>query len=244
MNTDPAKSSIEAAPGTLEQFVWEPLLALWRQVVAHAPSVATGLVVLIILLIVARLVRAGVRRALRASKIDRAVKQTRLQSVLGSFQKDLAPSDAMAYLVYLAIVLLGWMAATDIMGLTVVHETLSAVLGYLPRLLSALLVVLVGAYLAGMARRAIAALMSEVRNPFAHLLEGLTEFLLLIVVFTLAVNVLGVDVTLITSNVIVFLSVAAITVGFLCAWSMRGPAEDIIANYYVRRMVGAGDEVA
>jgi hypothetical protein len=39
------------------------------------------------------------------------------------------------------------------------------------------------------------------------------------------------------------IGVGLVSIAFLFSWSMRRPAEEIIANYYLRRMVSPGDRV-
>ena len=239
-----ATSQAIAAPSsTLDRFVVEPLLLLWDRIVAHLPAVATGIMVLVVLIILAKLARAALQKILAMSRLDRAMADTRLSKALSAFQKGFTPSSAIAYIVYLAVLLVAWTTAADIVGLQAVRDTLSAILGYLPRLISALLVITIGGYIASGASRTVLAILREVRHPLARLLAGLTELLLMIVVCTLAIDVLGADMTLITSNLTALVAIVAITVAFLFAWSMRRPAEEIIANYYLRRMLRVGDRV-
>lgn len=243
--SNPEEPDVLTRGGTVvDEFIVEPLRNLWVAFVQHLPAVLTSLVVLVVLLIVARLVRAAVRRLLGLSRLDSALADTRIATILNAFKKDLAPSGAIAYLAYFGVVLLAWMTAADIVGLRAVRSTLEAILGYLPNLVSALLVLTLGGWIAGLARRAVSAMMAEIRSPYARLLEGLTEFLLLVVVVTVAINVLGVDVSLITSNLTILIGCFALTIAFLFAWSMRRPAEHIIANYYLRRMLRVGDRVS
>ena len=234
----------ETTRSTLDQFVLEPLRNLWDQVVEHLPAVATSVLVLVALLIVARLVRSALMRVLRVSNLDEALAKTRIHTILNAFQKGLTPSRAIAYLAYFGVVILAWMTAADIIGLDAVRATLQAVLAYLPNLFSALLVLTLGGWLAGLASRAVGATMNELRTPYGRLLAGLTELVLLVVVVTLALDALGANVTIITSNLTIIVATSAVTVGFLFAWSMRQPAEQIIANYYARRMLQVGDRVS
>jgi hypothetical protein len=233
----------EQGISNFERFVVAPLDELWTHVVEHAPNIASAIVVLLSMWLVAKLVRGLVARALGFTRLDRALAETRIASVLRAFDDDVTPSKALSVLAYFAMLILAWMTAADIVGLTAVRVTLQAVLGYLPSLVSALLVLTIGGYLAGLARRAVAAVFVEVHNPYARLLESLTEFILLVIVCTLAVNVLGVDMTIITQNLTILTAVIAVTIAFLFGWSMRDPASEIIANYYLRRMVGVGDQV-
>lgn len=236
-------ATTEADQRPVDQFVIEPLLHLWEQFVAHLPSVMTSVVVLVALYVVARIARGAAGRVLRLSRIDSALADTRLATMLNAFQKDLTASRAIAYLIYFSVVLLGWMTAADIVGLDAVRTTLEAILGYLPRLLSALLVIALGGWLAGLARRAVGAGLREIRSPYARLLEGMTELVLLIIVVTIAINVLGADTRLVASNLTIVIATIVVSIAFLVVWAMRRPAEHVIANYYLRRMLRVGDQV-
>ncbi len=144
---------------------------------------------------------------------------------------------------YAAIVLMGAAAAADILGLPAVRSALWAVLGYLPKLAAALAVLGVGGYVARIARRAIAGVMKELKSPFAGIAESLTEGVIMLVTITVCVNQLGADLSFITNNLAVILGALIATAAFLFAWAMRRPAEEIIANYYLRRLVRIGDQV-
>ncbi len=220
-----------------------PMQQMVAQVVAHAPSVLSSLVVLLGGWLAAVVVRGLVARVLGMTRLDAAVQSTRLARILEAFAEGLTPSRAIASLAYLAIALLALMAAAGVMGLTAVEVAVGAALGYVPRLVSALLVVAIGAYAAGAARRAVGAVLHEMRNPMAGTMESITELSLLGIAVLVAVDLLGVDISFLTSSLGLVLGVVLATLAFLFAWSMRRPAEEIIANYYLRRMIRLGDEV-
>lgn len=54
---------------------------------------------------------------------------------------------------------------------------------------------------------------------------------------------LGVNLAFITGNLTLLLGAALVVVVFLSCWAMRHPAEELIANYYLRRMLSVGDHV-
>ena len=118
-----------------------------------------------------------------------------------------------------------------------------AALGYVPRLFSALLVLAVGSFLASGARRGVGAVLLEIRSPLAGPAETATEFGLLLVAGIFALGILGIDVSFVTGSLSLLIGMAAATLCFLLAWAMRSPAVEIIANYYLRRMVRVGDDV-
>ncbi len=229
--------------GPLKEAALEPLRALWEAVVEHAPAVLSALGLLLVMWLGAKLVRALIVKVLGLTKLDQATEQTSLGKLLQAIDGELKTSTAIASLVYLSILLMALASAADMVGLGAVSAALGAALAYLPRVLSALLVFAIGGYVGGLAKRAVSAMLTQMRSPFAGPLASATEFGILIVVVAVAVDILGVDISFITSNLTVVVSVVLVTVAFLFSWSMRKPAEEIIANYYLRRMVDMGDEI-
>ena len=234
---------VDSEVPVVDEILWRPLRAFWDQIVDRAPSIATALLILFVLWIVARLVRASIARVVGMTKLDQALQKTRVAAILEAFSSGLTASKALAYVAYMAVLLMAWTSATEVVGLHAVRDTLRAVLAYLPRLMSALLVVVLGGYLAGVVRRSVGAVMSEVRSPFARALESIAEGFLLVVVATVAIDVLGINIGFITSNLTVVVGAILATFAFLFMWSMRRPAEDIIANYYLRRLINVGDQI-
>ncbi len=217
--------------------------AAWGQVVSHAPRVLTAAALLLGLWVLALVARAVVVRLLGLTKLDAAVAETRVGKMLTAFSKDLSASKAVAQLVYAAVVLLALTVAADTAGLDVVQEILGSVLGYVPTLLSALLIVAAGGYFASVVGRAVASVLTEMRSPYAKPLAGIAEGALLVIVLTIAIDTLGVDLSFITTNLTLLVGAFTFTFCVLFAWSMRRPAEEIIANYYLRRLVAIGDRV-
>ena len=227
----------------LREVALRPAAALWEAVLRHAPAVLSAVGLLLFLWIVARLARALVGRVLGLTKLDAVTEKTQLARLLRAFDASLTPSKAIAGLVYLALLLMAFMGAADLLGLSAVRDALSAVLGYLPRLLSVLIVLGVGGYVASAARRAVGAMLKELRSPYAAPLESVTETGILLISAAVAVDLLGVDISFLTANLSLIIAVVLLTLAFLFGWSMRRPASEIIANYYLRRLVSPGDRV-
>jgi hypothetical protein len=212
-------------------------------VIARAPGVLTGLGMLVGGWIVARLVRSGVQRALTSARLDARLEGTRVHSLIGALGPTWSAAKLVAQLVYVTVLLLTVDAAAGYWGLTGVQEALASAVGYLPKALSALALFAGGTYLAGLAKRSVGAVLRELRNPAAGVLEALTEGGLLLVVTLVALDMLGVNLTFITSNLTLVFGAVLVIVVFLGCWAMRAPAEELVANYYLRRLLSVGDQV-
>ena len=229
------------APRELLQVVREPLDRLWVEIAARAPAMGAALAILLSLWVVARLARSLSERLLRAAKVDTALETTFVGRMLSGASHGLTPSKALASLVYAAILLLAFAGASEQLGLTAVRTAISAVLAYVPRVASGLITLAIGGYVAGAAGRAVFSTLKELKSPFAGVAQSAVETVVLLVTVTVAVNALGADLSFITSNLVLIFGVLAVTAAFLFCWSMRRPAEEVMANYYLRRIVRVGD---
>jgi hypothetical protein len=217
--------------------------SLSTSIAEYAPSVGSALFVFLALWLVASLVRGVVKRVLQLTPLDRVVSETRLGRMLQAFRADATPSWAVANLAYLAILLMAVTSAADALGIEAASTAVLAALGYLPRLISALLIVAIGSVAASAAGRLAGAFFSEFKGGRTKMFEAPIELGIMLIVGLIALESLGLDVSFLTSNLSVFVVVMLVLAAFLMAWSMRRPAEEIIANYYLRQLVRVGDDV-
>jgi len=220
-----------------------PLESIWGAVVKHAPVMLSALGLVLVMWIGARLARALITKVLGMTKLDAVTEKTQLGKLLKAFDAGMTMSKAVASLVYFAVLLMAFMSAADLLGLEAVSEALGAGLAFVPTIVSVLLVLGIGGYAASAARRAAGAMLREMRSPYAGLLEMVTEVSILVIVAAIAAELIGVDITFITANLSMIIGVILATLAFLFCWSMRKPSEEIIANYYLRRMVNPGDRI-
>lgn len=220
-----------------------PVEALWRSIVDHAPALLSAFGLVLVMWLVARVLRSLVARVLGMSRLDAATEKTQIGKLLRALDPGMTLSRAIATLVYLGVLLMAFMSAADLLGLTTVREAVGSVLVYVPRLITVIFVLGLGGYIASAARRAAGAMLREMRSPYAASLETLTEVALLVITVGIAVDLLGVDVSFLTANLSMIIAVGLVSIAFLFSWSMRRPAEEIIANYYLRRMVAPGDRI-
>jgi hypothetical protein len=214
-----------------------------QSIADYAPSVGSALLVFVALWLLARVVRGVVKRLLQMTPLDKVVSETRLGRMLQAFREDATPSWAVANLAYIAILLMAVTSAAEALGITAAQTAVLAALGYLPKIISALLIVAIGSVAASAIGRLVGAFFSEFRGGRSKMFEAPIEMALMVVVGLVALESLGLDVSFITSNLSVFVVVFLVLVAFLMAWSMRRPAEEIIANYYLRQMVRVGEDI-
>jgi Conserved TM helix len=116
---------------------------------AFLPNLLGAIVILIVGFIVAKVVAALVRRGARAVGTDRALATGTAGEYKQRIAPRLQPSDVLAKLVFWLIFALTIMLAVSALGIEALTAFIESVVGYLPNVIAAMLILLVAVAIAG-----------------------------------------------------------------------------------------------
>jgi small-conductance mechanosensitive channel len=135
------------------------------------------------------------------------------------------------------------MVATEALGLPVVTVWLSQVATYVPRIIAAIFIVALGAVMAKLARKIAEGAARSATLPAHDRIGRLTEVAVLVAVGLVAVEQLGIEISLLTT--VLLIVVAALFGGAALAFGLGG--RDWIANvlsaHYVERLYQTGQTI-
>jgi len=136
------------------------------------------------------------------------------------------------------------MAAFNILGLQSVSNAMGEVVNYIPRLLVATVVVVIGLLAATFLRGVVATSADRVGLSYAEYLAGGCYWVLSILTFIAAFNQLGIQFALLEK--LILIGSAGLAAGFALAFGLGGRdvMAGILAGYYVRQRLQAGDQVS
>ncbi len=128
-------------------------------------------------------------------------------------------------------------------GLPSLSDGLHAALHYVPTLLSGALILAIGAWGADALRQLVRGDTQAAGAPTRALLASLTYYVALAIVITLALEQIGMEVTLILLLMQATLLAAVLATGVTFALSARASFEQLTARYYARALLRVGDQV-
>src|SRR5690606_11441515 len=118
--------------------------SVWAGVIAFLPKLIVALLVFVVGWIIASLLARAVGQILKTLKLDHALRGAGLEQTLGRAGLSLDSGKFIGSLVRWFIIVVFLIAALDIVGLTQVTDFLSnVVLGYLPQVIVAVLIMLI-----------------------------------------------------------------------------------------------------
>lgn len=134
-------------------------------------------------------------------------------------------------------------AATEALGLGVLTTWFTGVAYFLPRIVGAVLVAVAGLLAANFARDAVLAASATASVTYGPALSHLVRILILLVTGLVAVNELGIDVTVLTVTLTAVLGTTLGGVALAFGFGARTAVSNIIGSHYLRQMVEIGHMV-
>ena len=146
-------------------------------------------------------------------------------------------------IVYWLIFLTFMISAADALSLPRVSSTIDDFVLYLPKLIGAMLVVIIGLFAAHLVRTAIESAASGMQLDYGKGLGGVAYALIVIVVISLAINQLEIETALLNQVVSIMLFAIAAAVALSLGLGARSIAGNIIAGLYARELFPPGDSI-
>lgn len=212
------------------------LLTLWGKVAGFVPQLIAAIVVFLVGWLIAVLLGKVAWHVVRVIKLDRGLEAIGFRKVWERSGYKLNSPIFFYEIVKWFFIIVFLMAATDILGLTQVTEFLKTVVFYLPNVIVAALVLLIGVLVARFLEGLVRGSVKAAQLVSANVLGSLTKWAVLVFSLLVALNQLRVADEIIRIIVIGIVAAGAIALGLSFGLGGKSHAEELIAK--MRRHVG------
>lgn len=171
---------MEMGANLLQELVVMPLQNAFNVFWSFTPSILSAIVILAIGVIIAKLIENVIVRLLKMITLDKLADQVQLSAVLvkGGIRRKI--SELISALVYWVIVLAFVMAALDALNLTVAAELLQSVVSFLPSVIAALFILIIGIFAAAFLAATVRTAASNAGIVQAHLLGQFVQAVVIV----------------------------------------------------------------
>jgi hypothetical protein len=219
--------------------VSDTLLSLLNEVLLYIPKVISAAILLIIGYIIARIVRGALTKGLRLVHVDQLADRAGISGMLQRAGVRMDAARLLATIVFWWIFLMFIENALNALALPTITAYLNAILGYLPRVFAAVLIVLVGALIANVVAGAIRGATAETGLTASGLLASLAKWFILLFTFLTAVTELDVAQSMIFILFACAVGMVALAGGLAFGLGGRETAAQILNNWYSRNQQDA-----
>ncbi len=213
---------------------------LIQSIINGAPKVIIGIVLLLVALLLAKVLERVSRAIFKRLRLDALPEKLGLEASLKRIGISQPLSAFLPRVIYFLLLFLFARAGSDAMGLTAVSDALGAFLGYVPSMLSAVLIVLLGSVLGQFAGGAVSRSADGSGLDFGPALGNVVSGLIFFVSVIMALGQLKIDTDIIRIVTICCLSAGALAFGLSFGLGTRETPQNIIAGFYARKLFRAG----
>ncbi len=208
------------------------------------PQIALFLGVVIGGLILSAIARRLVRWAIDKSGLDGLAEKAGASRLLYAVGIRKGVAHLMGSLVWAAGLLITGAAAADILGLTVVGDGVAVVIGFVPRLVAAGVILVGGAALAGFLRRiatGVGRRRGDVEQP--EVLGNLVYYAVMTLAAVVAADQAGIETELLETLLVTFASISGAAIALAFALGSRHSFHNLVAGHFMRRLARPGDSI-
>lgn len=216
---------------------------LLNQIVAAAPKVVLAIVMIVVAVLIAKIVQKVLKVVLLRIQFDELLSKAGIDQSLQRIGLRQMMSEFLPRAAYYLLLFLFAKAAADSMGLVALSDAIGGFLAYVPNLLAAILIVLIGTTVGQVAGNAVSSAAEGAGIEFGATLGKLVSALILFVVGIMALSQLQVDTDIVRLVTTCFL--AGISLAFALSFGLgtREIARNIIAGFYARKVFEIGEEM-
>lgn len=220
-----------------------PLSALWDQLVVLLPNLLAALLLLLVGYLLGKLLALMSRKLLQRLGVDRLSKSTGLDQAVAETGIQTTLSTMLGQIVFWLIMLTFLLSAVNALGLPRLSETINEVVLYIPKVIGAALVGLIGLFAAHAVRKTVQAAGQRARLLYAKPLSSFLYALILLVTLSLAFGQLELEVGLLNQLLLIVVSTMGVAVALSLGLGTRDISANIIAGYYARELHRPGSQI-
>jgi len=217
------------------------LTNLLESFISTIPGIVGAIAIVIIGWIVAKIAAGIIRRMLVAVKIDALGDKLNEIEIVSNSNIKVVLSSLIAKVAYYFLLLIFWVAATDVLGVPAVSELMSNLINYVPQIISAVIVFAIGIFIAEFIKGIVLTACQSLGIPSAKLIAGFVFWFIFLTALVSALSQAGINTAFITSNLSVIIGggVMAFALGYGLA--SKDMMANFLASFYSKDRFKLGD---
>lgn len=204
------------------------------------PGLLLGIIVLLIAWLLARIISSGFEKLLKTVKFDQFSERMKLTTFLNQMGVQMSPSALIGRFIYWIFVLLIIASAAETLNWTAVSYQIQRFLDYLPNLITAILVFIVGTYLASLVRDFVRSSTSSLGISTGRILSSVIYYVLFIMVVLTAMEQAKIDTKILSTNLLIIIAAIMLAAAISYGFASKDVLSNILAGFFIKRTFQKG----
>ncbi len=231
---------------TIEEWkdlIFDTLGSILKDIGSALPGILGAIIVLVIGWLITKIVTFILKKVLKLANVDRLSEKLNEAQLFGDSDIKIEISKVLVGFVKWVLRLVFIIVAADVMNLKIISSEIANLLRYLPILLSAMVILMIGLYAAKLVKKAITAVMESMGVGGSKIVGNLVFYIIVIFVGITALNQAGIDTVIITSNFTIILGAFLLAIALALGLGSKEVVGDLLRTFYTRKIYEVGDKV-
>ncbi|MGB2759529.1 mechanosensitive ion channel family protein [Maribacter stanieri] len=226
-----------------KELTFDSLSNIFKDIASALPGIFGAFIVIIFGWIIIKVTTFVLKRIFKAIKLDTVSEKINEAKLFGDADIKIDLPKIIITFIKVLLWLVFIIVASDIMGLTIISTEIANLLRYLPVLLSAMVILMLGLFLAKTIKEAIIKVFGSIGLGGGKLLGNVLFYLIIIFVSITALNQAGIDTQIITNNFTIVLGAFLLAIALALGLGSREIVGDLLRTFYSRKIYEVGDKV-
>ena len=221
----------------------EALQQLISNLIAFVPSLFGALLILLIGYILARLLASMIKKLLKVVGIDKLGDRLQSIDVVAESDIQISLSTLLSQVLYYFLMLIVLVAATDILGMPEVSNIVSSAIAYIPDLIAAIIILIVGVIFADVLKGFVVVTCRSFAIPAAGMVGSIVFWFVLVSVLISALSQAQIETSFIVANLSILLGAFAFAFALAYGLAAKPILGGFLAQFYNRGKINPGDTI-
>lgn len=242
--------SDSAAPASAGEFfhhvvesVKNAFIEMGEELGAFLPKAVIAIILLAAGLILAKLLRAVLGGAFKRIKLDDALNKVGVGPLFAKMGVTSKPSVFIPKVIYWVFLLFMIKVAAEAAGITDISEIILAILAFSPKVLVAIIIMLVGFIVSDLVSNAVRRALENLGLDYAPTVGKVCFGFIFILFLTVALPQLEIETELLNATVKIILGGIAVALALSLGLGLKGLANNVVSGVYARDLYKVGTEI-
>ena len=213
-------------------------------VMTYVPQIFAAIIILVIGYLVSKLIRKLAIGLLVKAKVDKLSQNIGLKDLLAKSGLQLTAVQIIGNIIFYAVMLFVLMSTAEALGLTRITQTIHSLLLYVPKLLGAIIIAIIGLFIANFVRTLVKNVSEGIGADYAEAISKLAYAFLILIVGTLAIGELEIEITLLSRVVQIILISSGVALAISLGLGTKDLAQNIGSGVYARERFKLGHQIS
>ncbi len=222
----------------------EPAKNLLSKILAYLPNILLAIFVIIIGWFIAKLISKIIEKLGKKLGLNKVSEKLGIENSLKKAGVKKTFSSILSSIFFWIIFLIFLLSSTDILGLDAVSDTIRSIFNYLPNILAALIIFIIGLLIANFVKKIIASSTDAIGIEHGDKIGIVVAYIIIIIISISALSQLKISTPIFIGITNIIIGILVFAFAALFIYGARNIVENILSGHYIKKNFKEGDLIS